>query len=96
LEGGWFERIDGWSREHQVTIDVLLALTLASVLGALTLSTLQDTQVSSPWLIGAAFGVLHGSVALRRSAPGIAYATASIAMLGIVAAPNLLASGKPH
>ena len=58
---------DRWSKANPLIIDILVALALAAVLGSLTISSLQDIDVRSPWLTGAAFGLLHVSVALRRT-----------------------------
>jgi signal transduction histidine kinase len=80
-------------------VDILFALALAAVLGALTLSALQGIQLATAWLAAAvtAFGVLHCSVAFRRRAPVAAYGMASLAMLVVVSVPNshaIGASGK--
>lgn len=92
-DGGWLGRADRWSRLHPLVVDVLTALVLAAVLGALTLSSMQDAEVRAPGLAAAALVLLHVSVAFRRSAVAAAFVMASIAMLGVLAVPNMLVSG---
>lgn len=83
-------RVDDWAITHRLATDVLFALALAAVLGALTLSGAQGVHWSAGWIVvlAVAFAVLHAMVALRRSAPLIAYVLASAAMLAVALAPD--------
>jgi signal transduction histidine kinase len=88
-EPGWLGRADRWGRAHGWAADVLLALTCAAVLGALSISGAQGIHWSTTWalLLVACFAVLHVTVALRRHLPLLAFGLACAAMLVIVLAP---------
>lgn len=86
----WLGRADRWGRAHGWAADVLLALSCAAVLGALSISGAQGIHWSTSWalLLVACFAVLHVTVALRRHLPLLAFGLACVAMLVIVLAPH--------
>jgi signal transduction histidine kinase len=99
----WLDRIERWKPQHGWLVDVLTALALAAVLGALTISGAQGLSWQTGWLVTVvvAFTVLHVTVALRRRWPQSAYGAAGLAMLVIVLAPearvtNPVSGGPTH
>lgn len=75
---------------HPALPDLLLALALVAVLGALTLSGAQGLHWSTGELatLITAFAVLHATVAVRNRAPATAFALASLAMLAVALVPD--------
>jgi hypothetical protein len=71
----WLGGVERWNRTHGWASDVLLALALLAVFGALSVSSAQGLHWQRGWLIVlvAAFGVLHVMVAFRQHAPEVAY-----------------------
>jgi signal transduction histidine kinase len=86
----WLGGVDRWNRTHGWASDVLLAVALLAVFGALSVGSAQGLYWQRGWLIGliAAFGVLHVTVAFRQHAPEVAYLVASAALLVIALAPD--------
>jgi hypothetical protein len=90
----WLGGVERWIRTHGWASDVLLALALLAVLGALSVGGAQGLHWQRGWLIVlvAAFVVLHLTVAFRQHAPEVAYLVASAALLVIALAPAVSAS----
>jgi len=90
VDAPWLGGVDRWVKAHPWVIDALLALTLAAVLGSLSISAAQGIAWPAGWssAVVLAFVVLHLSVAVRLRAPAPAYAAASVAMLVIAVAPD--------
>jgi signal transduction histidine kinase len=88
--GHWLGRVDRWSKAHGRASDALTGCALAAVLGVLSISAAQGMRWSTAWAIVlvTSFAVLQLSVVFRRFAPAPAYASASLAMLLIVLAPD--------
>ena len=88
--GHWLGRVDRWSKTHRWASDALTGFALAAVLGVLSISGAQGIRWSTAWavILIASFAVLQLSVVFRRFAPPLAYASACLAMLVIVLAPD--------
>ena len=88
--GHWLGRVDRWDKAHGLASDALTGLALAAVLGGLSISGAQGMHWTTAWavVLTTSFVVLQLSVMVRRLAPVIAYASASLAMLVIVLAPD--------
>ncbi len=88
--GHWLGRVDRWSKTHRWAGDALTGFALAAVLGVLSISGAQGIRWSTAWavILIASFAVLQLSVVFRRFAPPLAYASACLAMLVIVLAPD--------
>ena len=88
--GHWLGRVDRWSKAHGWASDALTGFALVAVLGVLSISGAQGMRWSTAWavVLVTSFAVLQLSVVFRRSAPAFAYASASLAMLVIVLAPD--------
>ena len=88
--GHWLGRVDRWSKAHGWASDALTGFALAAVLGVLSISGAQGMRWSTAWavILVTSFAVLQLSVVFRRFAPAVAYASASLAMLVIVLAPD--------
>ena len=87
----WLGGVERWIRTRGWASDVLLALALLAVLGALSVSGAQGLHWQQRgWLIVlvAAFVVLHVTVAFRQHAPEVAYLVATAALLVISLAPD--------
>jgi heme/copper-type cytochrome/quinol oxidase subunit 4 len=86
----WLGRVDRWSKAHGRASDALTGLALAAVLGVLSITGAQGVRWSTAWtvVLVTSFAVLQLSVVFRRFAPAVAYASASLAMLVIVLAPD--------
>ncbi|MEO6880391.1 MAG: histidine kinase [Mycobacteriaceae bacterium] len=91
----WLAGVEGWNAAHAAAVDVITTLTIALVLGSLTVSGSQGLHWSGPWalLLVVAFAVLHLSVAARRRWPELAYAVASVCVLLVVLAPDAQVAG---
>ena len=88
--GHWLGRVDRWSKAHGWASDALTGFALVAVLGVLSISGAQGMRWSTAWavVLVTSFAVLQLSVVFRRFAPAVAYASASLAMLVIVLAPD--------
>jgi hypothetical protein len=88
--GHWLGRVDRWSKAHGWASDALTGLALVAVLGVLSISGAQGMRWSTAWavVLVTSFAMLQLSVVFRRFAPAVAYATASLAMLVTVLAPD--------
>ena len=88
--GHWLGRVDRWSKTHGWAGDALTGFALVAVLGVLSISGAQGMRWSTAWavVLVTSFAVLQLSVVFRRFAPPLAYASASLAMLVIVLAPD--------
>jgi signal transduction histidine kinase len=88
--GHWRDRVDRWSKAHGWASDALTGSGLVVVLGVLSISGAQGMHWSPAWavVLVTSFAVLQLSVVFRRFAPAAAYASASLAMLVIVLAPD--------
>ncbi|HET9970211.1 MAG TPA: sensor histidine kinase [Streptosporangiaceae bacterium] len=89
-EPHWLGRVDRWIRSHGWAGDVLTALAVLAVLGALSVSGAQGIHWSADWVavLIVCFALLHLTVAVRSRAPEVAYAVAAAALLVIVLAPD--------
>ena len=74
--------------------DVALALVLFLVLGTTSLAYAAGAPVATAVTVTAAILLLHASVAVRRTLPRAAYAAACVAMLVLVALPDLPGAGS--
>ena len=81
----WLGGVERWNRTHRWASDVLLALALLAVLGALSVAGARGLHWQRGWLIVlvAAFLLLHVTVAFRQHAPELACVVASAALLVI-------------
>jgi signal transduction histidine kinase len=84
--------LDAWLRGRPWVVDALFAAALAVVLGITTTTLLW----AASWPVAARVAVLgllalaHAAVALRRTAPVLAYGVCCAAMLALVAAPDIV------
>lgn len=90
-EAGWLGAVDRGARAHPWAVDALFALALVAVLGSLSLSAMEDLVLDGARraLVFGALGVLHVTVALRRAVPLPAFLVAALAMLVVVALPDI-------
>ncbi len=88
--GHWLGRVDRWRKAHDEVSDALTGFALVVILGALSISGAQGMRWSTAWavVLVTSFAVLQASAVFRRFAPTFAYASASVAMLVIVLAPD--------
>ncbi len=86
----WLGRVDGWRKAHGLASDALTGFALVVILGVLSISSVQGMRWSTAWavVLVISFAVLQLSVVFRAFAPAAAYASASLAMLVIVLAPD--------
>lgn len=86
----WLGALERWNRAHSWASDVLLALAVLAVLGALSISGAQGLHWRPAWVIVlvAAFGLLHLMVALRQHAPELGYLVGCVALLVIALTPD--------
>ena len=91
---GLTNRWDSWTRARPWVSDVVLALVLALVLGPTSLALAAAAPVATAVAVTVAILVLHASVAFRRTLPRAAYGAACVAMLVLVALPDLPGDGS--
>jgi signal transduction histidine kinase len=83
--------LDGWLRGRPWLVDALFAAAVAVVLGISTVTLVW----AASWPVAARVAVLgllalaHAAVAVRRTAPLVAYGAGCVAMLALVAAPDI-------